>query len=616
MFDIQENLRILPDQPGVYLYKDAFGEVIYVGKAISLRNRVRQYFQAPEHLTPKVQALVKDIDEFEYIITGSEMEALILENNLIKKYMPRYNVLLRDDKTYPYIKVTLDETFPRVIKTRRVVRDGGKYFGPYTDVGSVNLIIDFLNKVYPLKKCAAQSFPEGSGHCLNYHINLCRGVCDGKTSPEDYGEMIREVLDFLQGNSREMEKRLKAKMEKASEDLDFEKAAEYRDDIIAIQMLREKQKIVTSASNEVDVIVSADVDEGTNIMLFYVRDGKMTGRESYRIGATLEQSREEKIAAFMKQYYCNGSLIPKEILVESMGEEFPAIEAWLSEVKGSKVKIFVPQKGDKKALLEMGILNVTQTLETFEKRVKNRQDKTERLEAGLQELLGLDRELRRIEAYDISNTSGVHSVGGMVVFENGMKRPKDYRKFKIRTIEGPNDYGSLQEVIYRRFKNYKEALKTGRNNGFERLPDLLLIDGGDKQAAAVEAVTRAMGIDVPVVGMVKDDKHRTRDLVIDGRLCGLKENDEVFKFIYFIQEEVHRFSIDYHKSLRSKAMTKSVLDEIPGIGEKRRNQLLEHFGSVEKIKQATVEELEKAPGMNKRVAEAVKEHFNSKKTEP
>ena len=480
----------------------------------------------------------------------------------------------------------------------------------------MNLIIDFLNKVYPLKKCATQSFPEGSGHCLNYHINLCRGVCDGKTSPEEYGEMIREVLDFLQGNSREMEKRLKTKMEEASEALDFEKAAEYRDDIIAIQMLREKQKIVTSASNEVDVIVSADVDEGTNIMLFYVRDGKMTGRESYRIGATVEQSREEKIAAFMKQYYCDGSLIPKEILVESMGEEFPAIEAWLSEVKGSKVKIFVPQKGDKKALLEMGILNVTQTLETFEKRVKNRQDKTERLEAGLQKLLGLDRELRRIEAYDISNTSGVHSVGGMVVFENGMKRPKDYRKFKIKTIEGPNDYGSLQEVIYRRFKNYKEALKTGRNNGFERLPDLLLIDGGDKQAAAVEAVTRAMGIDVPVVGMVKDDKHRTRDLVIDGRLCGLKENDEVFKFIYFIQEEVHRFSIDYHKSLRSKAMTKSVLDEIPGIGEKRRNQLLEHFGSVEKIKQATVEELEKAPGMNKRVAEAVKEHFNSKKTEP
>ncbi len=582
-----------------------------MGKAISLKNRVRQYFQAPEHLTPKVRALVKDIDEFEYIITGSEMEALILENNLIKKYMPRYNVLLRDDKTYPYIKVTLDEIFPRVIKTRRVVRDGGKYFGPYTDVGSVNLIIDFLNKVYPLKKCATQSFPEGSGHCLNYHINLCRGVCDGKTSPEEYGEMIQEVLDFLQGNSREMEKRLKAKMEEASEKLDFEKAAEYRDDIIAIQMLREKQKIVTSASNEVDVIVSADVDEGTNIMLFYVRDGKMTGRESYRIGATLEQSREEKIAAFMKQYYCDGSLIPREILVESMGEEFPAIEAWLSEMKGSKVKIFVPQKGDKKALLEMGILNVTQTLETFEKRVKNRQDKTERLEAGLQELLGLDRELRRIEAYDISNTSGVHSVGGMVVFENGMKRPKDYRKFKIKTIEGPNDYGSLQEVIYRRFKNYKEALKTGRNNGFERLPDLLLIDGGDKQAAAVEAVTRAMGIDVPVVGMVKDDKHRTRDLVIEGRLCGLKENDEVFKFIYFIQEEVHRFSIDYHKSLRSKAMTKSVLDEIPGIGEKRRNQLLEHFGSVEKIKQATLEELEVAPGMNKRVAEAVKAYFDT-----
>lgn len=609
MFDIQENLRILPDKPGVYLYKDRFGEVIYVGKAISLKNRVRQYFQSPENLTPKVRALVKDIDEFEYIITGTEMEALILENNLIKKYMPRYNVLLRDDKTYPYIKVTLDEEFPRVIKTRRVVRDGGKYYGPYTDVGAVNLIIDFLNKVYPLKKCSARSFQEGFSHCLNYHINMCRGVCDGQTTPEEYGEMIREVLDFLQGSSREMEKRLKAKMEEASEKLDFEKAAEYRDDILAIQMLREKQKIVTSSSNEVDVIVSAEVDEGTNIMLFYVRDGKMTGRESYRIGPTVEQSREEKIAAFMKQYYCDGSLIPKEILVESVGEEFPAIEDWLSEMKGSRVKIYVPQRGDKKALLQMGVMNVTQTLETFEKRVKNRQDKTERLEAGLRKLLGLEREIRRIEAYDISNTSGVNSVGGMVVFENGMKRPKDYRKFKIKTIEGPNDYGSLQEVIYRRFKNYLEAKKSGKNNGFEKLPDLLLIDGGDKQAAAVEAVVRAMGIDVPVAGMVKDDKHRTRDLVIDGQLKGLKENDEVFKFIYFIQEEVHRFSIDYHKNLRSKAMTRSVLDRIPGVGEKRRNQLLEHFGSVEKIKEATVEELAEAPGMNRRVAEAVKTFF-------
>ncbi|MBQ3390027.1 MAG: excinuclease ABC subunit UvrC [Firmicutes bacterium] len=615
MFDIQENLRILPDQPGVYLYKDRFGEVIYVGKAVSLKNRVRQYFQSPESLTPKVRALVKDIDEFEYIITGSEMEALILENNLIKKYMPRYNVLLRDDKTYPYIKVTLDEDFPRVIKTRRVVRDGGKYFGPYTDVGSVNLIIDFINRVYPLKKCAARSFPEGAGYCLNYHIGFCRGVCDGKTSLGDYGEMVREVLDFLQGNSREMEKRLQQKMEEASEKLDFEKAAEYRDDINAIRMLREKQKIVTSAANEIDVIVSAEVDEGTNIMLFYVRDGKMTGRESYRIGPTVESSREERIAAFMKQYYCEKSLIPREILVESIGEEFPAIEDWLSDIKGSRVKIFVPQRGDKKALLEMGRMNVTQTVETFEKRVKNRQDKTERLEAGLRELLGLDREIRRIEAYDISNTSGVNSVGGMVVFENGVKRPKDYRKFKIKTIEGPNDYGSLQEVIYRRFKNYQEAKKTGKNNGFEKLPDLLLIDGGDKQAAAVDAVVRAMGIDVPVAGMVKDDKHRTRDLVIDGRLTGLKDKDELFKFIYFIQEEVHRFSIDYHRNLRSKAMTKSVLDQIPGIGEKRRNMLLDHFGSVENIKKAGLEELAEAPGMNARTAKAVKEFFEEKKTE-
>lgn len=615
MFDIKENLKILPDKPGVYLYKDKFGEIIYVGKAISLRKRVRQYFQSPENLPAKVRALVENIDEFEYIITGSEMEALILENNLIKKNMPRYNVLLRDDKTYPYIKVTLNEEFPRVIKTRRVVNDGGRYFGPYTDVGSVNQIIDFVNKVYPIKKCSAQNFPKNFRPCLNHHIGLCRGVCCEKVSQEEYRELISEIISFLQGNSTDTEKLLEKKMQEAAEAFEFEQAAEYRDGLIAVRMLREKQKIVTNPKNEMDIIVSVDVNEGTDIMLFFIRDGKMTGRESFRINPTIEQSSEEKVAAFIKQYYCEKSLIPKEIIVESVNEEFSLIGEWISQIRGSNVRIHVPEKGEKKALLQMAVENISQNRDSFEKRIKNEKDKTARLEEALSVRLKLNGRLRRIEAYDISNISGVDSVGVMVVFENGKKQPREYRKFKIKTIEGPNDYGSLQEVIYRRFKNYFEAMENGRSNGFDKKPDLLLIDGGEKQAAAVEQVVNAMKLDIPVVGMVKDDKHRTRDLVYKEELVGLKEDNELYKFIYFIQEEVHRFAIEYHRSLRSKSVSKSVLDTIPGIGERRRNSLLSHFGSVDRIKAAELEELAAVEGMNKKTAEAVKEFFLKKEGE-
>ncbi len=617
MFDIRENLRMLPDKPGVYLYKDKYGEVIYVGKAVSLKKRVRQYFQSADNLPIKVRALVENIDEFEYIITDSEMEALILENNLIKKNMPKYNVLLRDDKTYPYIKVTLNEDYPRVIKTRRVVNDGGKYFGPYTDVGAVNQLIDFLNRIYPLKKCSLQNFPDNFRPCLNHHIGLCYGVCNNNISKPQYREIVKKAISFLQGNSADTEKMLQEKMNEAAEAYEFERAAEYRDALMAIQILKEKQKIVTNPQNEMDIIVSTRSEQGsgTNVMLFFVRDGKMTGRESFRINPTIEQTSEEKIAAFIKQYYCDKALIPREILVEGRNEEYDIIEKWLSEVKGSGVRIHVPQKGEKKALLDMAIHNILQTKENFERRVKNEKDKTVRLEVGLRELLGIEREIKRIEAYDISNTSGINSVGGMVVFERGKKSPKDYRKFKIKTIEGPNDYGSLQEVIYRRFKNYFEAQKSGKSNGFEKKPDLLLIDGGDKQAAAVQQVMNAMKLDIPVVGMVKDEKHRTRDLVFEGRLIGLKQNNELYKFIYFIQEEVHRFSIDYHRNLRDKSMKRSLLDEIPGIGEKRRNILLEHFGSIDRIKEADADQLMEIDGMNRKAAEAVVEFFKNRNTE-
>ena len=645
MFDIEENLKILPDKPGVYLYKDKYGEIIYVGKAVSLKKRVRQYFRGTDSLPVKVKALVKEIDEFEYIITETEMEALILENNLIKKNMPRFNVLLRDDKTYPYIKVTTGDCFPRVIKTRRVVNDGGKYFGPYTDVGAVNQIIDLINRLYPVKKCSTQRFPKGFRPCLNYHIGLCPGICslyEGETLAEKvpekeafeavraassdadcpetaegfvkcYSLMVEEILKFLHGGSERTEKLLREKMEAAAEALDFEKAAALRDDLLALEILQEKQKIVTDPKNDIDIIVADEVMEGTNIMLFYVRGGKLLGRESLRVNPAVTESKEEKVAAFIKQYYSDGTLIPKEILVEDDCQEFRLIEEWLSEIKGSQVRISVPKRGDRKALLEMGCENIRKTREAIEKRVRNEEDKTRRLGAALGGIItgdeGRGRPVERIEAYDISNTSGVDSVGVMVVFERGKKRPKDYRKFKIKTIEGPNDYGSLQEVIYRRLSKYIEARDTGKPNGFEKRPDLLLIDGGEKQAAAVEQVVRALKLDIPVAGMVKDDKHRTEDLVYLGERAGLKKSGELYKFIYFIQEEVHRFAIDYHRSLRDKKVSKSVLDTIPGIGEKRRNALLSHFGSVEAIKNASLEDLLEVPGMNRAAAQAVADFF-------
>ena len=642
MFDIRENLKILPDKPGVYLYKDRFGEIIYVGKATSLKNRVRQYFQASRNLPVKVQALVSHIDEFEYIVTASEMEALILENQLIKKNQPRYNVLLRDDKTYPYIKVTMGEAYPRVIKTRRVLNDGGKYFGPFTDVGAVNQMIDLINRVYPLKKCGAQRFPKGARPCLNAHIGVCRGVCAGTADQEAYREMVESVLAFLQGKDDSLRRRLQEEMERAAAAFQFEKAALLRDDLNALKVLKERQIVVTSPSAEMDVIVCAPAGEGMNLMIFYVRDGMLIGRDSYQMRPQVGESPAEVTAAFIKQYYSHQPLIPREIVVEAMVEEYQAVSQWLSGQKGSAVKILAPRKGEKKALLEMARQNLAQMGQVLEKRAQNEEEKTRRLEAALRERLGLTGKIERIEAYDISNTSGVDSVGVMVVFEHGKKRPRDYRKFRIKTIEGPNDYGSLQEVIYRRFRHY-QAPKEGAPEGeikekafegssqdiprrealpesiagdsFRRRPDLLLIDGGEKQAAAVEGVLSAMKLDIPVVGMVKDDRHRTHDLVYRGERVNLKEDQELFRFIYFIQEEVHRFAITYHRKLRGKKMERSVLDQIGGIGEKRRNALLSHFGSVKAIGQATEEQLAQVETMDRRSARAVADFFKARQKE-
>ena len=614
MFDIRENLKKLPDKPGVYIYRDQFGEVIYVGKAISLKNRVRQYFQSSSSLAPKVRALVSHIDLFDYIITDSEMEALILECNLIKKYMPRFNVLLRDDKTYPYIKITLNEAYPRLIKTRKVYHDGCKYFGPYTDVGAVNQIIDLLNRIYPLKKCSAIRFPKEFKPCLNYHIGQCMGICTGEVNKKEYGAIIEEMTDFLHGRNGKILASLSAHMAEEAAAMNFEKAAEYRDYIQAVHAIGEKQKVVLGTELDIDVILTTrreimplpkDNQEELSVMahgvIFFVRQGKLSGRENYQLQSLLDEAPEKILTAFIEQYYSDLNFVPREILVAEDIEDKTLLEAWLSELKGSQVKILVPQRGEKKALLEMAKKNVVELTKSLDERVSHQKEKVGAITSALADFIRVEpKAIGRIEAYDISNTSGVDSVGVMVVFEEGKSKPKDYRRFRIKTIEGPNDYGSLQEVVYRRFKRGLAG-----DGGFSTMPDLLLIDGGENQVSVVKQVLSAMNLSIPVAGMVKDDRHRTRGLVYEGVELVLKEQPILFNFIAKVQEEVHRFAIGYHRGLRMKTLQKSSLDDIEGIGVKRRNALLTHFGSIEKIREASIEELCKVPGMNKRVAEKI-----------
>lgn len=611
MFDIQENLKKLPDKPGVYLHKDKLGQIIYVGKALSLKNRVRQYFQSPKNMPPKVRAMVSHIEEFEYITTNTEMEALILENNLIKKYMPQYNVLLRDDKTFPYIKVTVKEDFPRILKTRKVIRDGAKYFGPYTDAGAVNQIIDLLNDVYALKRCSSQQFPPGFKPCLNYHIHQCRGVCSGGITQQEYGQEIEEVIAFLNGKNKQILDHLSEQMGEASAELNFEKAAAYRDYIAAIKAISEKQRVVLLSSGDMDIILAARGKVDAHIIVFFIRQGKLSGRESYHLQAMEEDSPAEVVSAFISQHYTQEALIPKEIMLETELPGSELIEEWLSGMRGSTVKLIVPQKGDKKALLDLVKKDVVEMSKSLDEKADNQRKRREEMadafgqlmaEFGSDALYGPGKKSWRVEAYDISNTSGVDSVGGMVVFQDGVPLRKNYRRFKIRTIEGADDYGSLQEVLYRRLKR-----GVAGDPGFSPLPDVLLMDGGKGQVSAVNQVVQAMKLPLPVIGMVKDDKHRTRGLICGDREVDLRQYPALWKYIGTIQEEVHRFSIDYHRGLRGKSVQKSLLDEIPGIGEKRRNALLAHFGSIDKIKQASVEDLCQVPGLHRPAAEKVRE---------
>ena len=609
MFVIKDELKKLPDSPGVYLHKDAFGQIIYVGKAINLNRRVHQYFQSSKNQTPKVRRMVQDIMEFEYITTGSEMEALILECNLIKKYKPKYNILLRDDKTYPYIKLTMKEDYPRIIKTRRIVNDGAKYFGPFSDATAVNTTIDLLNSAYSLKRCKAQSFPENFSPCLNYHIHKCRGICRGCVDREEYMQDIEKVSDFLQGKDKDLIHTLTAKMNLASETLDYEDAARYRDYIAAAKAVTERQRVVLSHPENIDLILLTEGLSGVHAVLFTVREGKLSGRESFFLGDINPGGKEEMAAEFIKQYYSANVIVPKEILLSKLPEDSALLEAWLSVQRGSRVSLICPERGEKRALMELAAKDVNEMLKNIDERAQRQLEKEAAVKGGLARVFGEEpaERIRRIEAYDISNIMGFDSVGGMVVFFDGLPLRKAYRRFKIKTVEGADDTGSLQEMLFRRFRQALDGAP-----GFKDLPDLILMDGGAGQVHAAEAVLKALKLDIPVAGMAKDDKHRTRALIYMDNETPLSEIPGLFPFVGSIQEEVHRFAIDYHHKLRGKSVSKSVLDNIPGIGEKRKLALLSELGSVENIKNASVYKLAEVPGMNLKIAETVHEYFAKK----
>ncbi len=608
MFDIKEELKKLPETPGVYIHRDKFGQIIYVGKAVSLRNRVRQYFQSPKNQPPKVRAMVSQIAEFEYITAGSEMEALILECNLIKKHKPKYNILLRDDKTYPYIKVTSGEEYPRILKTRRIVSDGSKYFGPFADAGAVNRIIDLLNDHYSLKRCQAQSFPAGHVPCLNYHIKRCRGICTGQVSREDYLRDVGRAMEFLQGRSRELAQSIEAEMKAASEAMDFERAAELRDRLADIEVITEKQRVVLRNPENLDIVLLTQGLSGVHAVLFTVREGKLSGRESFYLGSSVPGGREEMLAGFIKQYYYDSVMIPKEILTDVLPEDSGLLEEWLGARRGSSVSLMTPKRGEKRALMDLVRKDLDQMLKDIDEKTRRELEKQDAVRRGLASVFGpgMAERIHRVESYDISHTAGVDSVGGMVVFEDGKPLRKAYRRFRIKTSESGDDTGSLQEVLFRRFRQANEG-----NPGFAQLPDLILMDGGIGQVHAAEAVLKALGFDIPVAGMAKDDKHRTRALVYKDEEISLKDKQQLYVYMGAIQEEVHRFAIDYHHKLRGKSMRRSALDNIPGIGEKRKLALLSEFGSIEAIRKADAEALAKAPGMNQKVAEEVSEYFKN-----
>ena len=617
MLDLRERLDQLPDKPGVYIMKNELDEIIYVGKAKSLRKRVRQYFGSYGKSSKKVASMVSKIHDFEYIIVENEVESLVLESNLIKDNLPKYNILLRDDKQYPYIKVKVNERFPRVMKTRRILKDGAKYFGPYPDVFAVNESIESFERIYPLRTCNLnlENVEEKSYRpCLNYYIGKCIGPCIGNVKDQDYNVMVDEVLSFLSSSNNKLIDKLHEKMMDYSRNLDYENAADIRDRIKNLEYLKERQLISDpEARDDKDIIALAKGIDEVLIQIFFFRNGKIIGREHYMIRDYYNDSYEEIFSSFLKQFYIGASYIPKEIIIEEKPMDIKVLEDWLSEKRGNKVTISVPVKGDKKELVRMVKRNALDMIEKYGDKYKKRAESNRLALEEIKELIGLSRRPRRIEAYDISNISGVESVGSMVVFEDGDAKKSDYRKFRIKNVIGPDDYSSLKEVIERRFKRGVEEKKEDKNSSFSNFPDLIMMDGGKGQVNAAKEILDKLKLNIEICGLVKDDFHRTRGIIYSNEEFNVDLNSRAYKMIYKIQEEAHRFAINYHRNLRSKTMFKSELDDIKLIGPKRKENLLKHFKSIDKIKKASIQELMEVESMNEKSAESLYEHFRRAK---
>ncbi len=620
MFNIEEELKKLPKEPGVYIMRDDKDVILYVGKAVNLHSRVRSYFRENIGRGPAIDKMVTLIARFEYIVTDSELEALVLENNLIKENSPKYNTLLKDDKTYPYIKVTVGEDYPRILFSRTMKKDRSRYFGPYTSAAAVKDTIELLNKLYFLRTCN-RSLPRDIGMerpCLNYHIKQCHAPCQGYVTKEEYREQVGKALEFLNGNYNMILKELEAKMKAAAEELDFEAAAGYRDLYNSVKQVSQKQKITDSAGEDKDIIALYQDDREAVVQVFFVRDGKLIGREHYYMTHVSENKQPEILENFVKQFYAGTPFIPRELMLQYEIGDRELIEKWLTERRGGRVYIRVPKIGSKEKLVELAAENARHILEQDRERLKREEGRTIGAVKEIADILGL-KSIERMEAFDISNINGFENVGSMIVFEKGKPKPSDYRKFRIKTVSGPDDYACMREVLTRRFTHgIEENAELAEKNlekeygSFTRFPDLLMMDGGRGQVNIALSVLKELHIDIPVCGMVKDDSHRTRGLYFNNVELPIDTHSEGFKLITRVQDEAHRFAIEYHRSLRSKAQVKSVLDDIPGVGPARRKALMRHFKSIAEIRDATVEELLQIPELNRRAAEEIYQFFRKK----
>ena len=615
MFNLEEELKKLPAKPGVYLMHDKTDEIIYVGKAISLKNRVRQYFQKSRNVTPKIQRMIDRIAWFEYIVTDSELEALVLECNLIKEHSPRYNTMLKDGKSYPFLKATVQEAYPRLLFARQMQRDGSRYFGPFTSGKAIRDTIELANQLFHLRSCR-KNLPKDIGRerpCLYHEIGQCPAPCQGNVTKEEYRENFEKALKFLQGNTKDIVKELTEKMLAASENMEFEEAAQYRDLIQSIHQVTEKQKITSEDNEDRDILAMARGGDEAVVQAFFIRGGKMIGREHYYLTGVEEEENKSVMSAFVKQMYAGTPYIPKEIWVEEEVEDGEEILAWLSEKRGRKVYFHTPKRGEKERFLELAKRNAYMVLTQDAEKLKDERKRTIGAMEEIQSLLGLSG-LARVESYDISNINGFETVGSMVVFENGKAKKNDYRKFRIRSVVGPDDYGAMEEMLTRRFEHSKRE-NLSELDSFRHLPDIIFMDGGKGQVNVAERVLAKLELSVPVCGMVKDDHHRTRGLYFQNQEIPIDTHGQGFRLITRIQDETHRFAIEYHKQIRSKKQVHSILDDIPTIGPTRRRALMRHFSSLEEIQKATLEKLKEIPEMNEASAQAVVDFFVEKRNE-